>query len=234
MSDEDIVDWYCTALIEDADFRTRGVAEKAKLWKGKKQLAIGFLGGSPKLQDRVLATAKRWTKEGEGGANLTFVKAPDAADGDIRVSFDANGGSWSFIGTDAKDPSRKGKATMNLGWVAEKTAEKTFASVVLHEFGHAIGLLHEHNHPDAVINWNKDAVYADLMGPPNNWSKATIDFNVFESYDPKRVIKSMRPDMVSIMIYTIPARWLRGGQKGIMPGDSLSRGDKTFIRDLYP
>jgi hypothetical protein len=39
-------------------------------------------------------------------------------------------------------------------------------------------------------------------------------------------------DLVSIMIYTIPSRWL-DGQPGIMPSDHLSKGDIKFIRQLY-
>jgi hypothetical protein len=195
-------------------------------------LTIGFLQGSPKLQDRVLETAQRWTHPTEGGANLKFQKAPDPASADIRIAFAADEGSWSYVGTDAQTSAKKGKPTMNLGWATEKTPEKSFASVVLHEFGHAIGLLHEHNHPLADLKWKKDVVYADLGGPPNNWSKKTVDFNVFESYPPGRVVMSPNVDLVSIMIYTIPSRWL-DGQPGIMPSDTLSKGDIKFIRQLY-
>lgn len=230
MADDTVVDWYCSTMIPNTE--AKGVADKKALWTRGQTLKVGFLGGSAKLQDRVLATAKRWTKEGEGGANLMFAKVAEVTTADIRVAFDAEEGSWSYIGRGAEKVD-KDKPTMNLGWVAENSSEKSFASVVLHEFGHAIALLHEHNHPDAVINWNKDVVYADLKGKPNFWSKETIDYNVFESYPPGRVVKSLRPDMVSIMIYTIPGRWLLGGQKGIMPSDTLSKGDIEFIRELY-
>lgn len=231
MADDVVMEWVCKTLIPDADFRTRGVADKEALWK-KRELTVGFLQGSPKLQDRVLETARRWTNPDEGGALLKFIKAPDAASADIRVAFDPASGSWSYVGTDAVTAARKGQPTMNLGWAAETTEEKSFASVVLHEFGHAIGLLHEHNHPMANLKWKKDVVYADLGGPPNEWSKKTVDFNVFESYPPDRVVMSPDVDLVSIMIYTIPSRWL-DGQPGIMPSDHLSKGDIKFIRQLY-
>lgn len=231
MADDTVMDWVCTTLIPDENFRTRGVADKNALWK-KRILTIGFLEGSPKLQDRVLKTARRWTDPQEGGANLQFEKATDAATADIRIAFKADDGSWSFVGTDAVSSAKKGKPTMNLGWATERASEKTFASVVLHEFGHALGLLHEHNHPLADLKWKKDVVYADLGGPPNNWSRKTVDFNVFESYPSNRVVMSPEMDRVSIMIYTIPARWL-DGQPGVMPSDHLSREDIKFIRQLY-
>lgn len=231
MADDIVMEWVCKTLIPDEDFRTRGVADKKALWK-KKELMVGFLQGSRKLQDRVLETARRWTNPDEGGALLKFSKAADAASADIRIAFDPAGGSWSYVGTDAEKYVKKGLPTMNLGWAAETTSEKSFASVVLHEFGHAIGLLHEHNHPLANLKWKKDVVYADLGGPPNNWSKKTVDFNVFESYPTDRVVMSPNVDLVSIMIYTIPSRWL-DGQPGIMPSDHLSKGDIKFIRQLY-
>jgi hypothetical protein len=228
--------WVCSTMLEvpadDATaVRTRGLADKKCLWKSGQTVTIGFLEGSAKLRARVLKTARRWTDGAEGGANLHFDKAPNADAADIRISFDPGLGSWSRVGTDAKRVP-KGQATMNLGWAEESTPEKEFASVVLHEFGHAIALLHEHNHPNAQLNWNKDAVYADLMGPPNNWDKRTIDYNVFNSYPENRVVMSANPDYVSIMIYTIPEHWLIG-QPGVMPSDQLSAGDIEFIRELY-
>ena len=63
---------------------------------------------------------------------------------------------------------------MNFGWLDE--------AVVLHEFGHAIGLAHEHQNPDKGIKWNEDAVIRDLSGPPNNWDVATIRHNVLNKY----------------------------------------------------
>jgi serralysin len=231
MADDTAVEWFCSTLVPDENFRTKGVADKSALWK-KKVLTIGFLQGSAQLQDRVFKTARRWTDPTEGGANLQFERATDASSADIRIAFDPASGSWSYVGTDAVKSAGKGKPTMNLGWATEGAPEKTFASVVLHEFGHALGLLHEHNHPLAELKWKKDVVYADLGGPPNNWSKKTIDFNVFESYPPGRVVMSPEMDRVSIMIYTIPARWL-DGQPGITPSDHLSEEDIRFIRRQY-
>lgn len=239
MSHANAREWVCRTLLSNkeprgaaAGVQFRGLADKELLWKPGKELRIGFLEGSKKLQDRVFETLLRWTSPNEGGANLELKRAVNAETADIRISFDESGGSWSMIGTDARDVSA-GEATMNLGWATETTAENDFASVVLHEFGHALGLLHEHNHPELELRWKKDVVYADLGGPPNNWSREDIDFNVFALYPLHRTVLSDKPDLVSIMIYTIPARWL-SGQKAITPSDKLSKGDITFIRGLYP
>jgi hypothetical protein len=221
MLDSNAKQWICATLLKrDGSAQTKGLVDKDAIWKRKK------------LQDRVFETASRWTSPNEGGANLNFKRASKPESADIRISFDEAGGSWSMVGTNAKGVA-PGDATMNLGWAREDTAEKDFASVVLHEFGHALALLHEHNHPKLELRWKKDVVYADLGSPPNEWSRDDVDFNVFEQYPLNRTKMSDKPDLVSIMIYTIPARWL-DGQEAITPSDHLSKGDISFIRQIYP
>jgi serralysin len=225
-----IPDWVCATRMKPG--HTRGLADLTTLWTPGQDVLIGFLGGSNALRDRVFATAKRWTIGGPGGANLAFKRADDDSNADIRVAFDPDDGSWSHVGTVARSIAA-GEPTMNLGWATEDLDETPFASVVLHEFGHAIGLLHEHNHPDLELRWKKHVVYAELGDKPNNWTKEDVDFNVFEQYPLDRVVMSDMPDRVSIMIYTIPARWL-DGQAAIQPSDTLSTGDIEFIQGLYP
>ena len=226
-------EWICGTREErPTDVETKGLADKQRRWKAGQELLVGFIGGSKPLQDRVFKAACHWVEPSGGGANLVFKQVSQASDAYIRISFVADDGSWSNIGKDALIVP-KYEATMNLGWVAEDTPEKDFRSVVLHEFGHALGLLHEHNHPELHLRWKKNVVYADLGSPPNNWSRDDVDYNVFEQYAKDRVDMSSNPDLHSIMIYTIPARWL-DGQPGITPSSTLSMGDKTFIRDLYP
>jgi hypothetical protein len=82
------------------------------------------------------------------GVRFMFVAGGDT---DIRISFEADGTSWSLVGTDALRMAR-GAATMNLGWVSdddEKISEEDRRGI-LHEFGHAIGMEHEHQ-PHATV-----------------------------------------------------------------------------------
>lgn len=60
------------------------------------------------------------------------------------------GYACSAIGTDARLPCYKERQTMNLGWVDERT--------ILHETGHALGLVHEHQHPEGKIDWDMQKV----------------------------------------------------------------------------
>src|SRR4029453_13895148 len=77
---------------------------------------------------------------------------------DIPISVGPNARARSFVGTDTKGiPANE--ATMNLGFLDGGTAA--------HEFGHAIGLAHEHQNPAGGIEWNEEVVLRDLSGPPN-------------------------------------------------------------------
>lgn len=209
------------------DLVRMGVAAKDNLWKKGTVLKVGFLDGESKLHSRVIEAASKWFLE---DMNLSLDRAESGEKSHVRIAFNPNGGSWSYIGTDSllAHPSQP---TMNLGWATLDASKEDFYSVVIHEFGHALGLLHEHNHPEARIEWNKPAVYAELSGPPNNWDKETIDNNVFAKFDESTVITTDF-DEVSVMIYTIPDRWTLNG-KSFMPSWKLSKGDAATIKWLY-
>ncbi|KAL8950020.1 MAG: hypothetical protein Q9222_003914 [Ikaeria aurantiellina] len=124
------------------------------------------------------------------------------------------------------------KASMNLGWINKNQQEQNLRQVILHEFGHALGAIHEHESPFASIPWNKDRVYKDLGGPPNNWDRAKVDQNMFTLYTLDKV-EATAFDMNSIMLYHYPAEWTTNGKATPFNTD-LSDGDKSYIHFVYP
>jgi len=44
---------------------------------------------------------------------------------------------------------------MNYGWLRDDTQDEEYSRVVLHEFGHALGCIHEHQQPKFGRVWDK-------------------------------------------------------------------------------
>jgi hypothetical protein len=199
----------------------------AVLWTPGTPVRVRFLEGDSSLQKKVQNYGSEWTKYGD--LKLQFVSDGPA---DIRISFIQGAGSWSTIGTDSKSITNEDEPTMNYGWLTSSSSDDEIARVVLHEFGHAVGLAHEHQNIEGGIQWNKKQVYEDLSGPPNNWDKETIDHNMFERYDETVAIYS-EFDPKSIMLYPIPKEWTTNGYGAGFDNKDLSENDKEFIKIAY-
>jgi serralysin len=216
---------YCACLTA-SEHGSRAAILKNARWQTTSTIKVRFLGGSKALQDRVAKVAKEW--EAVANLHLQFVMI---APTDIRIAFVQGNGSWSYLGTMCRSIPEP-QPTMNYGWLTPESDEAEVRRVVLHEFGHAIGLIHEHQNPDHAINWNKPAVQHDLGGPPNNWDLATIENNMFKRYTPSEVIGT-EVDRDSIMMYPIPKSWTLDGFSAGMNG-ALSDRDRTLVKQVYP
>lgn len=195
----------------------RAAFQIAKLWPHGSTLHIRFLNGTANQKQIVKQFAPQWTQH----ANLEFV-FDDLPNAQIRIAFNDDG-AWSYIGTDALGiPSNQ--PTLNLGWQDE--------GVVLHEFGHMIGMTHEHQNPRGnAIDWNKPVVISALSGPPNNWDEATIQHNLFDKYSVDQ-INGSQFDPESIMLYSFPPSWTLDGFH-TEPNEVLSELDKAFAKQIY-
>ncbi|HEX8224272.1 MAG TPA: hypothetical protein VF605_10700 [Allosphingosinicella sp.] len=220
--------WYEAEIPTEA--ATRAALVDKNRWKKGATVRIGFLDGTPEQQALVKKYAVGWIASGGGAANLVFSWVP-ANKAAIRISF-AYAGSWSVIGTSCKNVP-KGQPTMNFGWLEPGVTDEEAERVILHEFGHALGLIHEHQNPLGSINWNKPAVYQDLSGPPNNWARDKIDRNMFETYPPQK-IRGTATDPSSIMMYPIPASWVNPPSQPVGLNSTLSATDREFIKKAYP
>ena len=230
-------DRFCMAFtrsgLSDADAR-RMAGSRAALLEGAKWplnslIKIRFLGGSDQLKQRVRQFADLWVEKGM--AALTFKWIVDGK-ADVRIAFEQGNGSWSLLGTECQHEHDQTKPTMNFGWLTDASGDVEIREVVLHEFGHALALIHEHQNPEGGIDWNEAEVMRDLSGPPNLWDEATIRHNVLDHYDPAKV-KATGLDPHSIMMYPIPNRWTKGDFETGMNTD-FSETDRRHIRDVYP
>ena len=202
----------------------RGAQLTTARWPRGAEISIGFLDGSPTLHQRVERVAKEWTARGL--ANLTFAFGPLQTNTDIRISF-SRSGSWSVIGNSSQWVPES-EPTMNFGWLKDSTEESVLRRVVLHEFGHALGLVHEHQHPGAKIQWDREAVYRDLEP---HWSRDKIEQNIFAPYTNEETNSSCF-DASSIMLYPIQKQWTLNGYSSQL-NERLSVVDMEFIAECY-
>lgn len=190
-------------------------------------IAVRFLNGDPQQTAQVVATVKDWTlNSGDGPVNFQFV---DSGYAHIRISFSER--NYSEIGRQALLKNGYYDPTMYLKDVKLPVSE-TGKSVIAHEFGHALGLRHEHQHPDADILWNEEVVVRELLEA--GWEKNDISKNVFEGLSTSYKCKGAPDyDISSIMVYPIPARWTQNGYSVAAPTNVNNR-DRECVKSLYP
>jgi len=133
----------------------------------------------------------------EHHANISF-KEVTSGKAHIRVGFDRRDGSWSFIGRNA---DKFEGVTLNLGNIDTYVPplDNDFGTI-LHEFGHALGLLHEHQSPlrgsdvDRVLH-QRSSEYARRFG-----NVKLVEDQIIEAVDEKSITNISTFDEDSIMM----------------------------------
>lgn len=189
-------------------------------WSPGRVLRIAFMDGTAVQHSEVVAQAEVWLPL----ISIKFDWTSSVAQADIRISFKQSG-AWSYLGTDALTIPVS-EPTMNFGFLQPGTAT--------HEFGHALGCIHEHQSPGAgVIPWIAERVYAYYGAPPNSWSKAQVDQNILAHYS-KTLTQYTEWDRGSIMEYPIDAQLVADPSYAVGWNTQLSKTDKDYISAVYP
>ena len=185
--------------------------------------------GADTQKEVVRGAFKQWKDLGIG---LEFTEVASRDDAELRIGFMRGDGAWSYVGSYALNIGQN-QRTINYGW--DLTGFDGM-DTALHEIGHAIGLPHEHQNPNAGIVWDEEAVYAALAGPPNNWSRDKTYHNIIRKI-PADTVQGSDWDANSIMHYPFEAGLIEAPaqyRSGISPEPGLSPRDKTWISKFYP
>lgn len=226
---------------EIASFVSRSVLMKVQRWRPGSSLNVCFRGGSEEVVERIVAVASAWNRH----ANIELDFGPNGArrrcrrnDGaDIRVGFSA-GGYWSVVGRQSRIVADRNLVTLNLeGFHMFPPKGDEFRNVVLHEFGHALGFEHEHQHPDAScadeLDWQK--MYRYYAGYPNYWTVDEVNFNILPVL--RSQVEAGAYDAESVMHYVFDRSLFRDAPSAkcfIDLNVALSAGDIAGLKAAYP
>jgi hypothetical protein len=229
--------------------KLRAVVARSLLWQPGEKIKVCFRSGTQKARARVAQFAGEWTKYANVVLDFGDAGSPRNCQGDnhegIKVDFVNAGpkaGFWSVIGTN----SRKAEHSVNLSYLGEDELPRNKAGqqmpqaearrLVLHEFGHALGLFHEHQSPKSgcAAEYYEEAVFA--FGALRGWSAEQTMVN-FKQIADSPEFNASEIDRKSVMHYSLPPWLFKAGDKSpcwVATNFDLSEGDKTFMAKVYP
>lgn len=208
----------------------------------------------------IMAAAKEWQRD-DNAVRFNFSdpldttkvrRCKNSSSADIRIGF-SHRGYWSVVGTDSVKVKRdiasnklyRGESklltSMNFGgwdiWSARPSQEYV-KKIARHEFGHALGMPHEHQNPngkcDDKYDWGKLLEDTKQIGWDEKKTKA--NFGPINS----ELLASMNFDNTSVMMYRIPRKYFEKSHQKNNPcmisnlNEKISEKDYELISKMYP
>jgi hypothetical protein len=203
----------------------RAAAETDLLWKERKPIKVHFLNGDAKFHDAVREFAPEWCCEADLSLNFEPGGTPD-----ITINFAPIRGYYGIYNSFLGQASRGRVPSMNLIFPPHTSSRVVLKRYILHEFGHALGLIHEHQSPGVDFSWNEKEVI-EWFDRHVGWDEEMVRRQVLTPYVTSST-SNTRFDPKSIMLYPIYPGWASSGVVTTW-NDDLSETDRSFIANLY-
>ena len=195
------------------------------LWEPGQEIWIKFIGGSKEQRRKVITICQEWTEY----ANLKFVFVSSGYS-HARIGFSQEDGHWSYIGRRSTLIDQNSR-TMNIALNSHHPSTR-WNRVVLHEFGHLLGLAHEHQNPCGnPIRFTSYRDVIEYYKKQQGWSEAKTRNNVYKKLRDASFCWPFDPK--SIMLYNLCSS-IRKDNTKIYNNVELSTNDKLFVRCIYP
>ncbi|KAH6894539.1 hypothetical protein B0T10DRAFT_480692 [Thelonectria olida] len=207
----------------------RAVGSNDKLWlPNKHRLKVRFLNGESWEKEMVEHIVRKHYHAVSMRIRFEFLSNEAPGPSDIRITFTT--WSKSYVGRDAESHPRKTTMWLNMhpgDHLSKSERQEKRQADILHEFGHALGMQHEHQHPNCNAVWDYR-----VLQHRTGWGSSTVHGNYDKLENGRLRVGPYDPD--SIMHYRIFKGDTQNGITQLKHNIVLSEGDKKFLKAIYP
>lgn len=204
-----------------------GVASLQARWT-QPRITACFLGGEAPTKHRIIELMASWLQgtglEVDFGSRANPRSCASNSRDHIRIAFKPRAGNWSALGRQAMALTTP--ETMNLDLQAEDS--EWIDHMILHEIGHALGILHQEQNPryacrqSLVGRYEVNSKFAEISRPvvPDD---AKYVVSPYDAQSPMRA-------------FTSPENFSNGERSPCYapPANTLAADDRELIARLYP
>ena len=223
---------------------TKAALDLSKRWRDGAKLQVVFLNGTDVWGATIRQAVRNLAPTWSDYANVTFDFDQPTAHVTINLLPQPGvpiGTYNCWMGVDCLQAVRQGRQSMNLVFNPAlandpNRLQEEFRRVILHEFGHCLGFIHEHMRPDGPIVWDEAALNRTFGVPPNSWTPQMIRQQIVDAYR-GGPLSSSAFDLKSIMMYQFPpglARYEDGRAFDTPNNTVLTPMDKVMANVAYP